>query len=172
MPGTTDRTKRIAWIAATVCFASLAYLGFYLFGPGGAITFGALFGLATFLAASLVCRWNTVNKRDRYMSICAVLLAISGGIYVAYVDYGWGFHLTRQKMRDAVRLQAEFIDDPRFERISIIYVDPPRMKGEWLSVSGTVRSDGDLNALHAMLDDDDKWFVKWDVTVVGSQTDG
>ncbi|TWT78615.1 hypothetical protein CA13_00110 [Planctomycetes bacterium CA13] len=172
MPHTTARFRRTALLVASVFVALLIYLGYYIFGPGGAISFGAFFGLAAFLAASLVCRWDTAAKRDRLMSVCAVMLAVSGGLYVAYVDYGWGFHLTRQKMRDANQLQTQFDADTRFRRISISYVDPARQKGEWLSVSGRVRSDADLAALHKLIDDDDKWFIKWDVAIVDARTGG
>lgn len=161
----SSRFKRMTWGVAFGVWASIVYAGYFLFGPHGAIGFGALFGIAITFTANLVNRWPEVKPSDRLMSICAISFALAGGFYLAYVDYGWGFHKTRAKMRDARRLQSEFHTDPRFNRVSISYEDPPRQKGEWLSVSGNVPTETDLETLRKIIDDDEKWFVEWDVTI-------
>ncbi len=94
-----------------------------------------------------------------------IICAVAGGALLCSAYLGYGFHETRAKIRAADRLQSEFRTDPRFGDIAIAYVDPPRLKGEWLSVAGTVASEADLAALRGLVDDENSWSVKWKVAV-------
>jgi hypothetical protein len=137
--------------------------GSYLLGSYGAVTFGALFGIAIVLVSRASSRWQKWSTGERGLSAFAILLSICGGLYLANAGFQHDFHRPPQLIRDANRLQFELASDQRFRDVVVSYEDPSKHKGEWLWVRGTVKSSEDLDYLHRRIDDEDKWFVKWEV---------
>ena len=108
--------------------------GHYLFGTYGVVTFGLLFGIALFLIFRLLIRWQTTSLMERTMFTVAIVASLSAGFFLSNVAYGYGFHISREKMREASRLQAELLGERRFDSVLVSYEDPPNLKGEWLWV--------------------------------------
>lgn len=140
--------------------------GHYLFGSYGAITFGLFFGIALFFLFRMLVRWHISSIAERSMFTVTIVASLSAGFYLANVAYGFGFHITHESMRQASRLQATLHEQPRFRSVMVTF---EKSKGEWLWVGGSVRLQQDLEDLHLMIDDEDKWYVEWEVDVLVSE---
>lgn len=76
-------------------------------------------------------------------------------------------HLAANQVRHrlARSLQYRFMADPRFEKVTLTYVDPPDQKGEWLQVYGSVPSEPAKAELRQELEAADRWFVQLNVNI-------
>lgn len=158
--------KWIVRIASICIWLTIIGVGYYAFGPAGAFSSGAFSGIALRLIVGLLNRWPQLSMARRLMTVAVALFSVGGGLYITSVNYGYGFHHVRQRMRDADRLDAICREDDRFASISIAYEDPPNNKTDWLSVRGNVQSGTEFEALRKMVEDGQTWHVEWQVLVL------
>ena len=167
----SQRANSITWTIAVGVFSLLVYLGHHLFGPHGALGFGALFGVTVVASAAIVIRWGESEKWERLMSVAVIALAATSGLSLTSYYYDIGLDHARERMRDADRLQSEFRLDPRFTNVFISYNGPPRHSDEWLSVGGSVPTMADLLTLQGLVDFDENCVVDWSVSVASERED-
>jgi uncharacterized membrane protein YccC len=148
-----------------VWFACLSR-GNHLVGTIGFPVFGILSGLTLLLVGNLVLRWDRHHPAYRMFAClvtCVVALVIVFPIEV-FPDLRY-YAKTRERQHLANSLQDSLIVDPRFEAISVTFIDPPLQKGEWLQVTGQVSSERAKAELLQILEAADDWYIKLNIRV-------
>lgn len=156
----------LLYIAGLCVWLGVMSWAHFTFGWDGIVVYGVIVGIAVVLSMMLLSRWNKWTISERTMCALAAIIAISGGAFVASNWYGHGYHRLQQMVRDAIVLQDRLYGDPRFGSVLVSYEAPRHYKGTWLWVRGSVSDQESLDALHALIDDEEKWYVEWEVDVV------
>lgn len=141
--------------------------GHCLFGGFGAVVFGVFFGIAIFFLVRMVVCWSRWSSKERGACALVLLLSVSGGLYLTYLAFNYGFHLEQEQSREANRLQAELHADSRYQFVVVTY--ETHRKGSMLRLGGSVTSQDHLDSLHRMVNDEDRWFVSWNVDVISKR---
>ncbi|MCA9138034.1 MAG: hypothetical protein KDB00_14780 [Planctomycetales bacterium] len=158
--------RRTTVIVAAVIIWVLVGIGYYLFGPLGALGFGAFFGIAVYAKARLILRGKKARRRERRISYAVIAVAVLLGLLVGADSYRKGMHQIQRRIRDANRLESELRSRAEFELVIISYQAPPLEDVERLSVRGYVARPDDLERLHDKVYNGRDWNVDWDVGVM------